>query len=59
VVEDGVVDGTAAEVAQKLWEAATQVQVGFFTIVGHGIDSSSIDAAFGASETFFEQSTIC
>jgi len=60
VADDGVVPiidlsiGTPAEVAQKLWEAATQV--GFFTIVGHGIDSSITDAAFAASETFFAQS---
>ena len=60
VIDDGVVPvidlsiGTPAEVAQNLWEAATQV--GFFTIVGHGIDASVIDNAFGASQTFFVQS---
>jgi hypothetical protein len=43
-----------AEVAKNLWEAATQV--GFFTIVGHSIDASVIDNAFGASLTFFAQS---
>jgi isopenicillin N synthase-like dioxygenase/tRNA(Arg) A34 adenosine deaminase TadA len=59
VVDDGVVPvidlsvGTDEQVAEKLWQAATEV--GFFCVVGHGIDQSIIDGAFGASETFFAQ----
>ena len=40
-------------VADALWDAATTV--GFFTVVGHGIDEESIDAQFEASREFFEQ----
>ena len=58
VVDDGVVPTIdlrqdEAIVAQQLWEAATQV--GFFTIIGHGIDASVVDQAFAASADFFAQ----
>ena len=59
VVDDGVVptiDLSApdkTQVAQQLWQAATQV--GFFSVVGHGIPQSVIDDAFGASAHFFAQ----
>jgi len=46
--------GPAAEVEAALWAAATQV--GFFTVVNHGIPQESIDAAFRASEQFFAHS---
>lgn len=58
-VDDGsvpVIDisvGTNEEISQKLWDAATNV--GFFTVVGHGIDSSIVDGAFRASADFFAQ----
>lgn len=60
VVDDGAVPiidmsvGTEEELADKLWEAATQV--GFFTLVGHGIDQSVIENAFETSFSFFNQS---
>ena len=59
VVDDGVVptiDLSAqdkSKVADQLWQAATQV--GFFSVVGHGIPQSVIDDAFGASVDFFAQ----
>ena len=59
VVDDGVVptiDLSAPDkkqVAEQLWQAATQV--GFFSVVGHGIPQSVIDNAFGASADFFAQ----
>lgn len=40
-------------VAQQLWEAATQV--GFFTVIHHGILNSLIDDAFASSAGFFGQ----
>lgn len=36
---------------QALWQAATEV--GFFTVVGHGIPQELIDRAFSASSAFF------
>jgi isopenicillin N synthase-like dioxygenase/tRNA(Arg) A34 adenosine deaminase TadA len=59
VVDDGVVptidmSGTDEEVANQLWEAATQV--GFFSVTNHGIDQALIDKAFEMSANFFEQS---
>lgn len=58
VVDDGVVPTIdlrqKEKAAQKLWDAATQV--GFFSVVGHGIPQSVIDDAFGVSEAFFAQS---
>lgn len=64
VFDDGVVptidlsgmyiDSTHKDkVAEQLWEAATQV--GFFSVVGHGIPQSVIDDAFAASADFFAQ----
>jgi tRNA(Arg) A34 adenosine deaminase TadA len=46
--------GSDAEIAEQLWQAATTV--GFFSLTGHGIPQSDIDAAFGASAAFFAQS---
>ena len=46
-------DPDETAVADALWDAATTV--GFFTVVGHGIDEESIDAQFEASREFFEQ----
>lgn len=40
-------------VRQRMWEAATNV--GFFSVVNHGIDQTKIDAAFEQSATFFNQ----
>lgn len=45
--------GTDVELAEQLWQAATTV--GFFSLTGHGIPQSEIDAAFGASAAFFAQ----
>jgi len=59
VVNDNVVPtidlsgGTKEEVAALLWKAATEV--GFFTVTGHGIEQSLIDAAFENSARFFAQ----
>lgn len=36
-----------------LWTAANEV--GFFTVVGHGISQEAIDDAFAASASFFAQ----
>jgi isopenicillin N synthase-like dioxygenase len=41
------------EVVELLWTAATQV--GFFSIINHGIASDIIDQAFHQSQAFFEQ----
>lgn len=60
VVDDGVVptidlrNPNQAQVAQQLWKAATEV--GFFTVIGHGIPQSVIDDAFAVSADFFGQS---
>ena len=57
--DDGVVpiidlsNGTPEEITQQLWDAATQV--GFFTLVGHGITQETIQDAFLESEKFFNQ----
>jgi isopenicillin N synthase-like dioxygenase len=59
VVDDGVVptidvsQADKAKVAEELWQAATQV--GFFSVVGHGIPQSVIDDAFAVSADFFAQ----
>lgn len=59
VRRDGVVPvidlsiGSDEEIAEQLWAAATEV--GFFTLVGHGIPASVIDHAFQASQDFFQQ----
>lgn len=59
VVDDGVVptidlsDADKTKVTNQLWQAATQV--GFFSVVGHGIPQSVIDDAFGVSADFFAQ----
>ena len=56
VVDDGVVptiDLRSDKAAEELWKAATQV--GFFSVIGHGIPQSTIDEAFGASADFFAQ----
>jgi isopenicillin N synthase-like dioxygenase/tRNA(Arg) A34 adenosine deaminase TadA len=47
--------GTDDDVRAKLWDAATNI--GFFTVVGHGIDHKLIGAAFAESKAFFEQPT--
>jgi isopenicillin N synthase-like dioxygenase len=39
--------------AAAMWEAATEV--GFFTVINHGIPTEAIEAAFGASTAFFGQ----
>ena len=44
-----------AEIADALWEAATQI--GFFQLVNHGIDPSLVDEAFALSAGFFSQPT--
>jgi tRNA(Arg) A34 adenosine deaminase TadA len=41
------------DVQQQLWDAATNV--GFFSVIGHGIDLRKIDAAFEESANFFQQ----
>lgn len=41
-------------VAEQMWKAANEV--GFFTVINHGISKESIDYVFGASEAFFSQS---
>ncbi|KAL3939408.1 MAG: hypothetical protein SGARI_001383, partial [Bacillariaceae sp.] len=54
--DDGVVpviDLSASDAAQQLWKAATEV--GFFSIINHGIAQSLIDGAFQESQDFFEQ----
>ena len=38
-------------ISQQLWDAA--VDVGFFQLVGHGIEQADIDAAFALSARFF------
>ena len=56
VRHDGVVptiDLRDADAAQQLWKAATEV--GFFSVIGHGIPQSLIDDAFASSAGFFEQ----
>jgi isopenicillin N synthase-like dioxygenase/tRNA(Arg) A34 adenosine deaminase TadA len=59
VREDNVVPtidlskGTDEEIRQLLWDAATKL--GFFTVIGHGIDQSLIDDAFAKSQHFFSQ----
>jgi isopenicillin N synthase-like dioxygenase/tRNA(Arg) A34 adenosine deaminase TadA len=45
--------GSDEELAQQLFEAATTV--GFFTVVGHGMDLELIDQTFQASADFFSQ----
>jgi isopenicillin N synthase-like dioxygenase/tRNA(Arg) A34 adenosine deaminase TadA len=45
--------GTDEEIAEQLLSAANSV--GFFTVIGHGIDQALIDQAFQASEDFFAQ----
>jgi isopenicillin N synthase-like dioxygenase/tRNA(Arg) A34 adenosine deaminase TadA len=47
--------GSDDEIRAKLWDAATNI--GFFTVVGHGIDPALIDAAFAESKSFFDQPT--
>ena len=44
--------GTYDEQVEALWQAATQV--GFFSLVGHGIPQSTIDDAFAVSDAFFK-----
>mmetsp|Transcript_19001 Transcript_19001/g.45879 ORF Transcript_19001/g.45879 Transcript_19001/m.45879 type:complete len:351 (-) Transcript_19001:631-1683(-) len=48
--------GTYEEQVDALWEAATQV--GFFSLVGHGIPQSTIDDAFQASDAFFKTNSL-
>jgi hypothetical protein len=40
-------------IAAAMWRAASDV--GFFTLVNHGLDQSAIDAVFEKSERFFAQ----
>ncbi|QNG20514.1 isopenicillin N synthase family oxygenase [Rhodococcus triatomae] len=40
-----------ADIADELWAAATDI--GFFQVVGHGIDLDHVRAAFAAAEAFF------
>lgn len=47
-----VIDMRSSDVADELWEAATTV--GFFTVVNHGLPSSTIENAFDESRKFFE-----
>lgn len=47
------ISGPRAEVADKLWHAATNV--GFFIVTGHGIPQAIIDDAFDTSKEFFAQ----
>ena len=56
VKDDGVVpviDLQQPDAAQQLWKAATEV--GFFSVINHGIPQSLIDDAFASSTGFFEQ----
>lgn len=41
-------------VAEQMWKAANEV--GFFTVINHGISKQSIDYIFDASKAFFSQS---
>lgn len=41
------------DVQKQLWDAATNV--GFFSVIGHGIDQRKIDTAFEESANFFQQ----
>ncbi len=47
-----VIDLTAADAPDAI--AAAAAEVGFFTIVGHGIDDGVIDAAWATARAFFE-----
>ena len=56
VVHDNVVpviDLSHPDAPEQLWQAATQV--GFFTLVGHGMDLQLIHDAFAQSAAFFQQ----
>ena len=46
-----VIDISADGASDAMWAAATNV--GFFTIVNHGIDEALIDECFAISEQFF------
>lgn len=46
-------DRSDSDIATDLWEAAKNI--GFFTIINHGIPQSIIDAAFSESSNFFSQ----
>lgn len=56
VKDDGVVpiiDLSLPEASEQLWKAATEV--GFFSVINHGIPQSLIDGAFASSAGFFAQ----
>lgn len=46
-----VIDMLSPSCADDMWDAANQV--GFFTVINHGIAESDIEAAFAASHDFF------
>ena len=43
----------AEEVAEQLWRASSEV--GFFSVVNHGVDLALVERAYAASATFFAQ----
>lgn len=51
VIDMSDFDARRDEIDESLWRAATET--GFFQLVGHGIEQSTIDAAFGFAERFF------
>lgn len=50
--EAPIIDLLQPDCADAIWNAASQV--GFFTVINHGIPESDIKAAFDASRTFFD-----
>ncbi|MFI1249529.1 2-oxoglutarate and iron-dependent oxygenase domain-containing protein [Streptomyces anulatus] len=51
VIDLGDFDDRRSEIADQLWEAATEI--GFFQLSGHGIDRRETDAAFAAARAYF------
>ena len=44
------------QVAEEMWKAANEV--GFFTVINHGIPQEAIDSIFGVSKAFFTEKSV-